>query len=81
MYTTEIIYGRQYQSVILMCQLDEPSHNLFVVVVWYIPSIAVIIFSIVKIQGMITKLANNEVATLNTQEPKLRRKSARKAVK
>ena len=83
MIGTEIVYGRTMQFVALMCQLREPIHIVFQLAVWYIPSVFIVIFSIVSIQRMVLSMANSQVlpAGQNTMEPQLRKRASRKAIR
>ena len=83
MIGTEIIYGRTMQFVFLMCQLQEPFHIIFQVIVWYIPSLFIVIFTIVSIQRMVSSMANSQImpAGQNTMEPQLRKRASRKAIR
>ena len=85
MYATEVVYGRQFQSVVRMCQLVQPTLAYVVFAIWYLPSIVIAIFCIAKIRFMMISLDKKQVlpvvAMQNTEEPKLRRKSAKNAIR
>ena len=82
-FGTEIVYGRELQTLVALCQLkDQAFHSTLQFVLFFVPSIVATIFSIHNITKLIKKVATGPVQdTTANAESVMRKRAARRGVR
>ena len=84
-FVTEIIYEREVQSVVAFCQLVTQSyHTPLQIMIFFLPSMVVTLFSIYKVAKLINKVEDSIIAqhTINmNSEQRMRKRAAKRGLR